>query len=323
MFRLSEVTERGVRRILLVNTGTEEYISLIPEFGLTVSAVVLRGAGRLIPVLDGYLERKDLLKDDAYRGVHLIPFASRIADGRFVFEGRSLQLPVNDPAFAGAIHGFWRDRSMSLAGASVDDEGITARFSSSYRGEVAGYPFPFEAAFACRLRGSEGVSFTIEVTNTGSGTMPLSVGWHPYWRLDAPVDDLIVGLPVLERILLNDRMVPSGERTDARDLAAGVPLAGKHFDGIFRVDPGGGRAVTRLRNPLSGLSLDLWQETGRDKFNYLVVYTPPDRRSVALEPLTSNVDAFNNGEGLIVLAPGAIFRGSYGISLAYIPRTAS
>ncbi|MNY57496.1 hypothetical protein D3C86_1937160 [compost metagenome] len=57
------------------------------------------------------------------------------------------------------------------------------------------------------------------------------------------------------------------------------------------------------------------QEAGEGKFNYLVVYTPPARDCVAIEALTANVDAFNTGEGLNILAPGHSIDGTITVSL--------
>ena len=37
-------------------------------------------------------------------------------------------------------------------------------------------------------------------------------------------------------------------------------------------------------------------------FPFFQVFTPPHRESIALEPMTCNVDAFNNGQGLVSLA---------------------
>ena len=41
----------------------------------------------------------------------------------------------------------------------------------------------------------------------------------------------------------------------------------------------------------------------RKQFPYFQVFTPPHRESVALEPMSCNVDAFNNRQGLIALEP--------------------
>ncbi len=46
------------------------------------------------------------------------------------------------------------------------------------------------------------------------------------------------------------------------------------------------------------------QEAGPGKFPFVQVFTPPHRRSIAVEPMSCNIDAFNNGMGLWSLEPG-------------------
>jgi aldose 1-epimerase len=70
--------------------------------------------------------------------------------------------------------------------------------------------------------------------------------------------------------------------------------------------------LTSLR---TGVRLIIGQQTGPGKLNYLVCYTPGRRDSVAIEPQTSNVNAFNNGEGLAVLDPGDALSGSMWVRL--------
>ena len=57
----------------------------------------------------------------------------------------------------------------------------------------------------------------------------------------------------------------------------------------------------------------IWQETGKYKYNFLQVYTPPHRKSIAIEPMTCAPDAFNNKDGLIVLGPFESFYAVCGI----------
>jgi galactose mutarotase-like enzyme len=42
----------------------------------------------------------------------------------------------------------------------------------------------------------------------------------------------------------------------------------------------------------------------REQFLFFEVFTLPARSSIALEPMTCNVDAFHNREGLVELAAG-------------------
>jgi aldose 1-epimerase len=39
------------------------------------------------------------------------------------------------------------------------------------------------------------------------------------------------------------------------------------------------------------------------QYPYLQIYTPPHRKSIAIENLTSAPDSFNNGIGLLIIEP--------------------
>jgi aldose 1-epimerase len=49
-----------------------------------------------------------------------------------------------------------------------------------------------------------------------------------------------------------------------------------------------------------------------ERFRFLHVYT--SRTGVAIEPMTCAPDAFNSGDGLLALAPGASFAGRWGLN---------
>ena len=76
-----------------------------------------------------------------------------------------------------------------------------------------------------------------------------------------------------------------------------------------------GIAITELYDPQRDLRIVLWQETGKRKYNYLQIFTHPSRMSIAIEPMTCNIDAFNNKEGLITLKSDESFKACYGIRL--------
>lgn len=61
--------------------------------------------------------------------------------------------------------------------------------------------------------------------------------------------------------------------------------------------------------------LEFWMKGGKNKFNYLQLFTPAHRKSIAIEPMTCNINAFNNKEGLIILEPEEVLDLSFGIKL--------
>ena len=58
--------------------------------------------------------------------------------------------------------------------------------------------------------------------------------------------------------------------------------------------------------------LTYWQEAGTGKYNFIQIFTPPHRNCIALEPMTSNIDTFNNKDGLVILQSGESLGGKFG-----------
>ena len=83
-------------------------------------------------------------------------------------------------------------------------------------------------------------------------------------------------------------------------------------DGFTGLSLDGGRGFAEVRTKKAGARI--WFDA---TFRYLQVFTPDvlvdGRPGVAVEPMTCAADAFNSTDGLIVLAPGGIWAGSWGI----------
>ena len=92
-------------------------------------------------------------------------------------------------------------------------------------------------------------------------------------------------------------------------------IGDEKIDAGFQVRKGGGHAKTELVDLELDLKVTVWQETGEMKYNYVQVFIPPSRKSIAIEPMTCNINAFNNGEGLIILKPKSTFNATYGVRL--------
>jgi aldose 1-epimerase len=224
----------------------------------------------------------------------LFPFPGRIGNARYRFEGKEYSLQPAD-AFGNAIHGFvytrpWRvvERSGSrVVGefhASVDDASILEHWPADFRIRVS-----------YEVRGRELVS-DIRYENTGNGPLPCGFGTHAYFRLPVAEGgdsaDTVVTAPVTALWKL-ERMIPTGEKQPVpvdQPLATGL-LLGEHkfdtcFTGLARNE--NGLVRTQLRDPGSGRVL---AQTFDASFTQCVIYTPPHREAICLEPYTCVPDA--------------------------------
>jgi aldose 1-epimerase len=242
----------------------------------------------------------------------LFPFPGRIGGAKFMFSGREYELEPGD-AFGNAIHGFvhkrpWRvveqsaSRVVGEFQASVDDRSILERWPSDFRIRVS-----------YEVRGRELVS-DIYYENTGDGALPCGFGTHTYFRLPlaegAAVEETQVYAPAskvweLKDMLATGRIlqVPAG-----MELSGGGPLAGRQFDTSFTAlrPEADGHIHTWLHEPQSGRTLT---QVFDPIFTQCIVYTPPHREAICLEPYTCVPDAFRleaegHTTGLQLLAPG-------------------
>jgi len=316
---------------LLEHTETGEFITVLPDYGGVLRRLVLRKGHDLFALLKTPDSPQALLADETYACALLVPFPSRIRHGIYTFDGEAYALHMNEANRDNAIHGFVHGKRFTVIDETVTDHSARIIVQYLYPGDAPGYPFPFVLTLSYELvqgnllidTNSENdrmcaLRINYELLNSGETACPAAFGWHPYFSLtDEPIDEMNLSLPARTRILLNDNMLPDGlsvpEKADTRslrELELDTPFVLEQPTGI-----GNSYAETVLTSQTTGVRLIVGQQTGPGKLNYLVCYTPSKRDSIAIEPLTANVDAFNNGEGLTILQPGETLSGSMWVRL--------
>jgi len=275
---------------------------VITEVGATLRTLSHGGQ----PVVDGF-EAAEMASGG--RGQVLAPWPNRIRDGRYRFEGAELQLPLSEPARRNASHGLVR----WLAWERLDHRDEAVRLGCVVHPQP-GYPFRLRIEITYALSAA-GLGVDFLVINEGDQNAPFGLGFHPYLVAgDGPVDGWLLQVPASERLLTDERMLPAGREAvggefDFRDpRLIGALQLDTCFTGLNarRVVVEGDRRV------------ELWMGEG---FSHLMVFSGDGladraRRGLAVEPMTCAPDAFNSGEGLLVLAPGAEARFAWGIGLA-------
>ena len=274
-------------------------------------------AGR--PVLDGYA-RQEMCS--AGRGQILAPWPNRLRDGRYQFGGEAHQLALTEPATHNAIHGLVRWASWQVADRAEDRVTVEHRHHPQ-----PGYPFGLDLAVDYRL-GPEGMTVRITATNVGDSACPYGHGAHPYLRLDVDsVDPLVLDAPAATWLESDERSIPiarhsvEGTRYDFRGgREVGATVLDTAFTDLDR-DPAG-RAWVRLGRSGGNPGVALWMD---ESHPFCMLFTgdtlpgPARRRSLGVEPMTCAPNAFQSGEGLLVLEPGASVGGSFGIVPVAMP----
>ncbi|MBO0934805.1 aldose 1-epimerase [Fibrella aquatilis] len=301
---------------ILANSATGEWATVLPAFGGILRQLVLRQGEKRYKVIDTASSPQALVADETYASALLYPFPSRVFQGVYRFEGEAYALPLNETRRSNALHGFVHGKPFRVVREEVTAAHAQLSVQYDYPGDLVGYPFPF-ALTATYTLSEQGLALDFMAMNTGQSRCPAAFGWHPYFTLNnADTDDLELTLPVQTEIHLDQHMIPNGQRPATDAHRGPASLKEVSFDTPFVVDPqrvnAKNRAETVVHWPAESVSLVVEQSAD---FPYLVIYTPGRRDSIAIEPLTANVDSFNNGEGLTILSPGESLTGSIVVGL--------
>ncbi|RKY52597.1 MAG: hypothetical protein DRP89_07440 [Candidatus Neomarinimicrobiota bacterium] len=315
MFKIIKERFGKFTKIKIENSDTLEYISIIPEFGGNVNEIVLGKEGKIYSILDGYITPLELVKHDYFKGAKLIPFPNRIEDGKYSFNGKDYQLPINKPDENHAIHGFVWNKKLTLQKKESRDKYASVQFKYIYDRTLPGYPFKTRLRITYYLITEKGFKCTTEIKNIDSCKIPIADGWHPYFKTSGKVDELMLKIPAKYKTDVDLRMIPTGERSLFNEYVQLAKIGDTEFDTGFPITQNDGSVTTEIYDPKIDLKIKIWQDTGKGKYNYLQIYIPPSRKSIAIEPMTCKINGFNNKEGLIVLPPNESFKASYGVSI--------
>jgi aldose 1-epimerase len=273
-------------------------------------------------LVDGYRDAAEIESRPSSRFAIMVPFANRVDDARYTFDGQTYDLqPGVTGAERAARHGFVRGVDFDIAASRADEDSATVTFTTSVirPGKFAGYPFAIDLAVTFTLDAS-GITLLARMHNVGDNAAPCFFGWHPYLRIGAGgIDTWELEIPATTLVRMNADYIPLpgdqayqplDDASRALDFRHAKPIGTTQINHAYTglVYGADGRARTRLRNPANGMSVSVWQEKGVMLAFTADTVTRDVRQSVALEPMESMSNAFNRPDcaQAIRLEPGAM-----------------
>ncbi len=289
----------------------------------------LRGSdGVQRDVAAGYRDADEITQRPGSRFAIMVPFAGRIADARYAFDGHEHDLQPGVPADQRASrHGFVRDVDFSIIALAADNDCAKLTLGTSAIRPRDGYPYAIDLRVSFSMAARH-LTLEAVMRNVGEQAAPCFFGWHPYFTVgDGAVDNWELQIPAHTLIRTGADLIalPEGEAYVALDDAPALDfrtprrIADRVLDqGYTHLEADAdGRIRTHLRDPATDWSVALWQERG-----VMHVFTADTvargvRRAVALEPMECMADAFNRPEcaEAIRLEPGAERRFRCGVEV--------
>lgn len=282
--------------LILTDNQFGSQARLLPEVGFNCFSLQIPVAGQLIEVLDADTDFAEGGKRGTRSGIPwLFPFPNRIKRGHYLWNGVAYQLPVSD-AFGNAIHGFVMDRPWRVVSADAQSAIAVFQLSVDAPDRRPLWPSDFLLEVRYTLR-QACLRADVRIVNVGEQPLPWGLGTHPYFKLpyaeNSKYGQCLLQVPAEETWELYE-CLPNGHRSKVHgstDLRQGLALEGVQLDdvltGLKRVK---NRITTSIMDPRAGVQMTQVTDW---IFRECVVFTPPGRSCVCIEPYTCVTDAIN------------------------------
>jgi aldose 1-epimerase len=263
---------------------------VLPDVGMLISSLRHR-SDELLAQRAGV---DDYRRSGRSFGIPLLhPWANRLGAFAYKAAGRRVSFSSTTPRVRVDAHGlplhgvlaaspYWsvRERTRDRHVAELD--------YGAHRDLLAAFPFPQRLRLGLRLDAG-GLDVTLTLSPAGD-RVPIAFGLHPWFALaGARREDWLVALPERERLVLDPRGLPTGERRHER--AESAPLGMRVFDDAYAgLAPGAAFAATG-----GGRRVIVTLVEG---YPCAQVFAPAAEDVVCLEPMTAPPNALVTGEGL-------------------------
>jgi aldose 1-epimerase len=319
-YKAEKATDRGVPVVRLTDSASGVEVAIAPSIGNMAYEMNVHGHNILwtpAPI-------DDLQKSPQMSGIpFLAPWANRLDPQAFWANGKKYAFDMEFGNVRGAtpIHGLisasplWK---VTEVAADKNSAHVTSKLEFwKYPELMKQWPFAHEYEMTYRLAGGT-LEISVMISNLSTEPMPVSVGFHPYYRVpDVPRDEWSGHIPGKQRVTADSRLIPTGEFRPM-DLPDPFPLKGRTLDdgfvGLDRDAQGrahfyiqaGQKKVEAVFGPKYHASV-VWEPNNADG-------TP--REFICFEPMAGITNAINlNHAGkypdLQTIAPGAKWSESF------------
>lgn len=324
-YTAERTSDQGIPIVRLADTVNQVEVAVVPSVGNIAYEMKVRGRNVLhFP----YSSLTEFQQNPQMAGIPLLaPWANRLDQPAFFANGKKYHFDMELGNVRGErpIHGLvWNIPHWEVSTVAADSR--SARYTARLRfwrhpDLMAQWPIAHEYEMTYQLRDGE-LEVRLTVTNLSAETMPVSIGFHPYYTLPGiPRDQYTATIPARTRVVADTRLLPTGEYRPM-DLVPGFSLRGITLDDGFidLVREPNNRAVFKVQG--GGATLET---SFGPKYPVAIVWSPNQNGQpqpfLCIEPMTGITNAINMaGAGkypmLQTIAPGARWTESFWIKVS-------
>ena len=271
-----------------------------------VSAVISTEGAALIGLsVDSFNLIEPNTRDGLYAGKILAPWPNRIRDGKYSFNKKDYQLPVNEVSKNNSLHGLVAN---SLWEITFQNQSKVILQYLLNQPEI--YPGKLQLQVTYEII-EQGLEITVLSENIGVISAPYGVSIHTYLVAGAvgKNNELTLQIPADQFLEVDaERLLPIKLQPAAGtnfDFIDSKKISDLFIDHAFKYSSDYSRSISLLNAEGQGAEVIF-----DDQSKWIQIHTADrdlqadSRMAVAIEPMTCPPDAFNSGIDLIVLEPG-------------------
>ncbi len=300
-FTIRQFTSSGLDITEISQQGHSSKIHILPASGALWHGWIIGSGTEELNLINHYKDGKDLSDDlsNSYKSAKLSPFACRIPEGKYSFQGKDYEF-ARKFKDGSAIHGLLFDQPFKQKEAVQKDQYASVSFYHAYRKNDPGFPFDYDCTITYTLHEGHQVTIETNIQNTGSETMPLVDGWHPYFSTGNKVDECYLMFAADQIVEFDKKLIPTGKLLPYNTFLKERKVENVELDNSFVLARTSVQPKCTFTDQAKKIELQVYPS---ESYPIIQLYIPPDRKSIAIESLSGAPDAFNNGIGLILLKP--------------------
>jgi aldose 1-epimerase len=234
-------------------------------------------------------------ESNGFKSAKMSPFVCRLHKGNYSYLNKAYHI---EKFYLGkhAIHGLIYDANYAVTNTHAEEKSASVTLTHTYQGSDPGYPFYFQTEITWTLHKENKIEVKTNIKNVSEQTIPIVDGWHPYFQLGQSIDECKLRFSCKGKMEYDADLLPTGNLLKETRFEKGQYLKELQLDDGFELETNDHNCYLESEKYILNIQPSA-------AYPYLQIYTPPHRKSIAIENLSGAPNAFNNKIGLQILKP--------------------
>lgn len=297
MYVIDHIKDKNILKshVVLKNSNNTTHAKIFLNLGGSLQNLILNNK---VIIKDLY----PLKYDASYASAILFPFVNRVKDGTYKFMQKEYKLAINLKEENNAIHGLVYNKEFNIVHQEVTEELATISIEYVQNERSIGFPFYYTLLLTYTLTNST-LTLKVKVKNTDTHPFPFNIGWHPYF-MSSNLYESFLSFKSEQKLTFNEDMIP--RKIKDINIDEQIQIKDKKLDDCYILKTN----TVGFKTPDYSIKIHSSSEK-----NYIQLYTPKLKNTIAIEPTTGVSNSFNNKIGLQILEKEETYNVQWTINL--------